>query len=96
MQPESEQDVSIERQSSAVRNSFVITAVTAFAIAGYFVAFWLAAPIVPDAATFDREGGSVATAALYGFYWLWGLGVCAFGGVGVVVGRGFYIAWQRR
>jgi len=92
----SEPIISTERQSNAVRNSFVITAVTAFAIVGYFVAFWLASLIVPDAASFYRQGGIIPTARLDGFYWLWGLGVCAWGGVGVIVGRGFYVAWQRR
>jgi hypothetical protein len=85
-----------DRQSSAVRNSFVITAVTAFAIVGYFVAFRVAALIIPDAADFYRQGGSISTQTLHNFYWLWGLGVCAIGFIGVIVGRGFYVAWQRR
>jgi hypothetical protein len=84
------------RTSKPVRNSFVITSVTAFAMVGYFVAFWLASLIVPDAADFYRQGGSIPTGRLDSFYSLWGLGICAAACVGAIVGRGFYEAWLQK
>jgi hypothetical protein len=92
----SESVTTSDRHSGAVRNSFMITAVTAYAIVGHFVAFWLAGLILPDAASFYRQGGSIPTDRLHTFYFLWGLGICTAGCVGAIVGRGFYIAWQRR
>ena len=83
------------RHSIAVRNSFVITAVTVFGIVGYFVAFWFASLMVPDAVDYFRHsGGGIPSASLNSFYLLWVLGMGAACVLGAIVGNGFYIAWQ--